>query len=118
MITPALRRAFRFFLDNAGYCSPPGRAACALSLARAEMAAGVEGLAFRWEYDDVPWDGEGEAPSEVLGCIAEDGEGNHLASLWGIGDPDDGYRRLIEAQLAAESLDVIADREASAVRPL
>ena len=39
---------YRFFKDNAGYATPPGCAACALSLARAEIAAEQEGLTFEW----------------------------------------------------------------------
>ena len=34
-----LREAFQFFMDHAGYATPPGREACALSLARAESWA-------------------------------------------------------------------------------
>lgn len=34
-----LREAFRFFLAHAGYATPPGRAMCALRLARAELRA-------------------------------------------------------------------------------
>jgi hypothetical protein len=32
------RARFGFFLEHAGYATPPGRAACALGLARAEAA--------------------------------------------------------------------------------
>jgi hypothetical protein len=34
-MNPQLQQRFRFFLEHAGYATPPGRAACALALARA-----------------------------------------------------------------------------------
>lgn len=45
-----LREAFRFHLEHDGYCTPPGRAACALKTAKAMLRAEYlegEGLA-RW----------------------------------------------------------------------
>jgi hypothetical protein len=42
---------WRFFLENAGYATPPGRAVCALELARAEQWAEQEGIEFRLEDD-------------------------------------------------------------------
>jgi hypothetical protein len=35
---------WRFFLENAGYATPPSRAVCALELARAEQWAEQEGI--------------------------------------------------------------------------
>lgn len=104
------RRAWRFFLEHAGYATPPGRAACAASLARAEEQAQGAGLRFEWvadEYPDLSWMDEAEAARdyEVLGCVVCDPAGQHLASLWGIVDADANYRRVVEAELAAEALE-------------
>lgn len=49
-----LRSAFRFFHEHAGYSTPPGRAVCALALARAEAKADAVGLVFEWSDDDEP----------------------------------------------------------------
>jgi hypothetical protein len=113
------RKAFRFFLEHAGYATPPGRAACALGLSRAEERAKAVGITFEWEWDedaDLSWmddrdryyhhDGGKRHPREheVLGCIARGPDGEHLASLWGIVDADASYRRVVEAELAAEAL--------------
>jgi len=104
------RRAWRFFLEHAGYAAPPGRTVCAASLARAEEQAEALGLTFEWCEDECPdlsWMDEAEATREheVLGCIVRSPYGEHLASLWGIVDADANYRRVIEAELAAEALD-------------
>jgi hypothetical protein len=40
----------------------------------------------------------------VLCCVLKDGDGNVLASLCGITDPDSNYRRVVEAELASEAL--------------
>ena len=106
-VSPTLRRAFQFFHANAGYIV--GRAAeCALSLARAEQEASSRGWDYEWKYDELglqEWYCEGGyVPEEVLGCILRDEKGNVLASLWGIGDPDRNYRRVVEAELACEAL--------------
>ena len=103
-------RAWRFFMEHAGYATPPGRAVCAASLARAEEHAEAAGLTFEWLWDadaDLSWMDEAEAAREheVLGCIVRGPDGEHLASLWGIVDADAGYRRVVEAELAAEALD-------------
>jgi hypothetical protein len=103
-----LRKAFQFFLDNAGYATPPGRAACALELARAERYAYEQEWSWEWRFDDdadLSWmdDAERAKEHEVLGAILNDRDGNHLASLWGIVDPDATYRRVVEAELASEA---------------
>lgn len=114
-----IQRSWRFFLEHAGYCTPPGRAACALGLARAEARAESAGFTFEWEWDDdadLSWmddrdlyyrDDEGKRhprEHEILGCIARGPDGEVLASLWGIVDADTGYRRVVEAELASEAL--------------
>ena len=43
--------AFRFFIENAGYCTPPGAGVCALALAKAEQWANDNGVEFRIEGD-------------------------------------------------------------------
>ncbi len=104
-----LRDAFRFFLENAGYATPPGRAACALDLARAEQDAELMGFSFEWVSDDDP-DLSWMTPEELaqdhesLGCIVRNASGTSVGSLWGIIDPDADYRRVIEAELASEAL--------------
>lgn len=64
------RSAFRFFFAHAGYSSPPGRAACALSLARAEAllerAVALEVASVEWVDDDAPYDpGDVDSPEDV-----------------------------------------------------
>ncbi len=96
----ALRAAWRFFLEHAGYATPPGRAACALELARAERWAGEQGVTFAWQHDPEPWDADAPAPDEVLCCTAS--YGDESVALCGIGDPSDEYRRVIQAELSRE----------------
>lgn len=109
MITNRLREQFRFFHDNAGWSTPPGKAACALSLARAETAAEELGIEFTWETDDDiddSWMDERERakPHEWLICRAVLGD-RVLAALCGIVDPDRTYGRVVEAELAQEAID-------------
>lgn len=118
---PVSRSAFRFFLHNAGYCTPPGRAACALSLAKAEAYAEAAGWSFRWEYDahghmcmrdHDEWCREGcRKEHEIEGCSVVDGRGEELASCWGIIDACRDYRRVMQAELASEAM---ADMPAAA----
>lgn len=108
MITPQLRRAYRFFFANAGYIVGK-RAECALSLARAEQHANGKDWDAEWvadEFADLSWMSEEERAQEheVLGCVLKDADGNVLASLWGIADPTVGYMRVVKAELAAEAL--------------
>ncbi len=98
-----LRKAWLFFLENAGYCTPPGRVVCAMNLAKAERWAQEQGVTAKWVYDDEPYemgDAETEMPSEVLGCVLT--HGDETVSLWSIGDPSPEYRRVVEAELALE----------------
>ena len=124
-MTDRLRTAWRFFQAHAGYCTPPGRAACALSLAKAEAVAREEGLLFHWEDDSdgMPRDGVcscgcGKPIQTCEGCICTDADGNVLASLWGIWDADGDYRRVVEAELAEEAFGQMMEREAATVRQL
>lgn len=114
-VTAEFRKAFRFFLDHAGYVVGQ-RALGALELARAERALKRSSLRVRWESDPDAWyhvrdcegldpkaDHEVEIASIVLPC-SEHSSGckhdNTLDSLGGIIDADSKYRRLIEAEPA------------------
>lgn len=108
MTSPSLLRAYRFFVENAGYIVGQ-RALCALQLARAEHHANECDWQAEWVGDDCPdlsWmtDAERAQEHEVLGCILRDADGNVLASLWGITDPDSSYMRVVEAELALEAM--------------
>jgi hypothetical protein len=107
-MSSSLIRAYRFFFTNAGYIVGQ-RAQGALSLARAEQYANENDWEAEWEWDECPdlsWMSERELEQEheVLCCVLKDGDGNVLASLCGITDPDSSYRRVIAAELAAEAL--------------
>jgi hypothetical protein len=101
--------AERFFWTHAGYSygqgetKASGRRRSAEEMAKAEQDAERMGWTASWEWDDMPWDGDVPAPHEVLGCVLKNDRGEVLASLWGIGDPDKNYRRVIEAELALEA---------------
>ena len=118
-----LANRFRFFLEHAGYCTPPGRAVCAMALARAEERAETEGLSVTWEDDDLPWDGDCPAPAILqYACVYEpcdDADPPYrrsiLAGLGGIGLASwrDPYVRVVEAELFSEALDALdAERDA------
>lgn len=110
-------RAIEFFYEHAGYSYPSEakgnesairkhRLENARNLAEAEAEASSLGWYIEWEYDDMPWESDDDyVPEEVLGAVLRDEDGNVLASLWGIADPDRAYKRVIEAELALESLD-------------
>ena len=107
-----------FFYQNAGYSydaktetAEQGRIRCAKDLAEAETVAQRLCYVFEWGFDECPdlsWmsDEEREQEHEVLCCRIVDPENPRysLASLCGITDPDSRYRRLIEAELAAEAI--------------
>jgi hypothetical protein len=124
MVSQRLRDGFRFHLENGGTVSGQ-RAACALRSARAEIAARAEGIEFIWEDDCDDWK-ERQEYEEDTGykvqrsecCRAVDTDGNTLASLCGIWDAGDDYKRVVEADLASEALDTIAERETGKVLQL
>ena len=114
-----LRKTFQFYLENDGYATPPGRAACALASARVEQlrdhleASGR--VEFRWMHNDTADRGPRDwgwsekeiehwnrhAPHEVEGCILlVDGE--EKESLWGIWDASPEYRCCVEKDLLSE----------------
>lgn len=112
---------FRFFFKHAGYATPPGRAVCALALARAEhVARDIADASFEWESDfDQPiedlldpsiFHSEDEFKAycdrhrdDVTGCVLRDANGNVRASLWAIIGADSAYQRVVEAELALEA---------------
>lgn len=103
------RSDWQFFMNHAGYATPPGRVVCAALLARAEVRAQEAGLTFEWVWDDdadlsLMTDREREKDHEVMGCVVHAPEGQVLASLWGVTDPDRNYIRVVEAELALEAL--------------
>ncbi len=112
MITDSIRSAWRFFYKHAGWATPPGKAVCALRLAKAEQKARDLGLNFNWEDDPDGWPeggvcscGCGRKIEMCEGCVVRDEDGNHLASLWAIWDADTDYRRVVRAELACEALE-------------
>lgn len=113
-----MNSAEAFFYLHSGYVVGKRREG-AEELAHAEAVAGREGWKCGWEHDDLPWDGDCEAPSEILCAVLYDAAGNILASLGGIGDPSDDYRRVVAAELAIEALDraaALTKRARKAVR--
>jgi hypothetical protein len=103
------RTAFRFFLENGGYCTSPGRVACAAELARAESYARANGWTVQWEDDrdiDDSWMSESErARAHTWECaLLQDESGRVLEALGGIVDADSAYRRVIAAELASEAM--------------
>lgn len=73
----------------------------------AEAEAKKRGWRAEWEADESYYDYPDEdAPTadEMLVCILKDMDGEVLASLAGVADPDRNYRRLVEAELAQEAL--------------
>jgi hypothetical protein len=109
--------AYHFFLKHAGYSYDPqtetplqGRIRCAKTLAAAERRAHDAGCSFEWRVDDIDSSDFDDSPEPwaLWVCIARDANGNVFASLGGVdfgrdkepwGDP---YRRVVEAELAAE----------------
>lgn len=108
--------AIMFHYDNGGYSYDPaterpedGRARCALAAAGAEAWAREQGIEFRWSDDWHVTDHATEfdcyddgGPETCELCAAYLGD-TMLACLGCIDDASDEYRRVIEADLAAEA---------------
>lgn len=104
------REAWRFFQQNAGYAEPPGRAACALDLARAEQRREDAGYVVACEDDTDGWATHGcELPYYVAVLYKPSAHWNErdevLAAIGGVDvsdaeDPD--YWRVLGAELMAE----------------
>lgn len=94
MVTDELRSAFRHSLAHAGYCTPPGRAACALAEARAEVKLRKlieEGIARIVVQDDPsPWDGDMPYDGPLFIVTVE--IGNESSSLGGIATSEDDVK--------------------------
>ena len=107
------RKAFKFFLENGAYCEPPGRVVCAANLARAEKWAQDHEIQFGWMHEswsdaqDILGDLHKctkDCDHEVLWCAIDSGGLPTFYNTGGIVDPDRNYRRVVEAELAAECL--------------
>jgi hypothetical protein len=108
-----LRKKIAFFYEHGGYSTSPGqsveegRRESAERLARAEAFGEEAGWKVSWEPDQEEYqmgDAETEPPSEVYVAALLDANDNVLGSLGGIGDPDNNYKRLVEAELALEAM--------------
>ena len=100
-----LVEAFRFFHEHAGYVVGE-RAVCALRLARAEMRAKELGLKVTWDDEDLPWDGDCEAPkiharATVLHPDHADADTSDLSVRFPFFDRKDGSRGRTPTVLAA-----------------
>ena len=118
------REAFRFHLQHGGYCTPPGRAQCALNAARTEQTARDLNLRVVWEYeDDFPPDFDDERDNEKIRSGEWEWLRAHvpdpmgidpyaIAACGGIAISPDGqsYRRVMEADLLAEAVAVLRAR--------
>jgi hypothetical protein len=103
-----------FFYDHAGYSygkdekPEDGRIRCAKDLAESESIAARLQWSYEWEWDndiDDSWMDEEERakPHEWL-CVRMMDGNKVLQALGGIVDPDNDYRRVVEAELASEEL--------------
>jgi hypothetical protein len=103
--TPSQKKRDRY-RANVDFFRKHGSARNAEDLARAEQVASENDWTFTWDFDPEPYElGDDEQhPNEVLTVILKDNQGNVLASLGGIADPSREYRRVVEADLAAEAL--------------
>jgi hypothetical protein len=121
----------RFFFKYSGWGYDPktetpnqGRWRGARNLARAEREAHARGWTYRWEWDEdqdrgccectEPESGcpcaRGECGGhQVFGCILSTTCAPHVNALWGISDPSEEDRRVIEAELASEYLHDVQD---------
>jgi len=103
----------QFFYDHAGFSWNPatetqeqGRERYAKALAAAEHLALEENWHYDWDWDNYDC---GHAKGECSGrpeyCQLWDAErASLLASLSGICDADDNYRRVVQAELAVEAM--------------
>jgi hypothetical protein len=108
-----LKKKIAFFYKHGGYSRSPGqseeesRKESAESLARAEAFGEAAGWKVSWMPDEDEYqlgDDETEPPSEVLNATLLDANDNVIGSLGGIGDPDNNYKRVVEAELALNAM--------------
>lgn len=114
--TPDVPRAYRFFREHTmriGY-----HAVDAIALARAEARAWSLGLHFAIHDEEEPWDGETPAPPLLVWCAVyeRDDHSAPLASLGMVGlmARNDPYLRVVRAELFAEALERIDERDGPA----
>lgn len=120
--------AEKFFWKNAGWGYKPGhespqqgRANGAKNLAAAEGIAREAGYSFEWNVDpDVDSrDFSDSRPAwELYACLMRDVNGKVVQSLGGIdfgrdNGPFGDYRRVVEAELAAEEVGSVLEEAAS-----
>lgn len=102
-----LQDRFRFFLQNAGYATPPGRAACALALARAEqrLAADVAGGALEVVV-------EADQDHDAGPCVPAAGDAEHAAFVrwraWWERQVESGALEVVAVALVDDAGDVVA----------
>lgn len=109
----------QFFYRCAGYSYDPktqtpeeGRKECAAKLAHAERRGSDAGLSFEWAEDDIDSSSfrNDRDPYPLWLCVCRRMDGTAAASLGGVDfgrycNPyGDSYRRVVEAELAMESL--------------
>lgn len=113
-----MKTPFQFFLAHAGFSYGPeetpaqGRRRCARALASAEKQARDSGMSFEWSldgHDSTEWTDERDPATPTWQCLARDESGEIVGSLGGVdfgdGSPwSDPYRRVVEAEIALESL--------------
>lgn len=110
-----MNKAEQFFYEHAGYSFDPktetqeqGKLRCAKELAEAERIAANLEWRFEWVDDWMgshDWKEYSGEPATCEQCTVYDPSSNRvLASLSCIDDADNNYRRVIEAELAAEAL--------------
>lgn len=115
MISANLRKAWRFFHANAGYATPPGKAVCAMNLARAELEMNRRDWHVEWVDDEDGWNdlradgfkcscGCGKKIETCECALLRDEQGEVIGSLGAIWDADDSYRRVIRAELASQAI--------------
>lgn len=116
MLNASLIRSYRFHRAQGG--GIVGYAAAgALAAARAELEAASRGYVTTWEHDPDTDLGDHEywcRDAERGKCDGHagyqaalyDDDGNFLAGLGGVIEPDATYRRVIAAELAMEALDI------------
>lgn len=110
--TAALRPAWNFFRDHAGYATPPGRAQCALDLARAEREAKKRGWLVCCQSDEDGWATFGALDAYWVAVLVAPAEhwnekDEILAAVGGVDVSDDeapDYWRVLGAELALEAL--------------
>jgi hypothetical protein len=124
LVDPDLAKRYRFFIEHAGYATPPGRVACALALAKAEQAAERRGLTFWYDDETDEWDADDVVrPRYVLWCAVSRAPAadaardlDHKYVLAGVGmvgvdSLADPYLRVVAAELFSEALDALDDED-------